>query len=296
MLPILFTIGPVKIYTFGVFLLLAFLWSLFFVWKNIKLTSEKEEVIFDGIFLSLLFGLFFSRLVYVILNFSSFGFDPLKFILINGFPGLSLFGFIFGSFLALFLFFYSKKVNWLMIFDYLITPIFVALTIGKLGSFLAGVDVGGRTNFILSAEYLGLEGKRHLVGLYEAIFFFLACFFSYQILLLVRRQILPKGFNFYFFLFYFGLINLLLDNLKENHLYFVGGSLNYFLSLILVFVFGVYFIFYFLRRQETKDFLKVFLSQLKFSILFYEQKNIQKHPGKTSKSAFEKGEGIKKKN
>lgn len=293
MLPILFTIGPVKIYTFGVFLFLSFLWGLFFLWKNIKLTAEKEEIIFDGLFLSVGFGLFFSRIIYVTLNFSNFRFDVLKFILINGYPGLSLFGFIVGAFLVFFWYLYAKKIDPFTVFDYLITPVFISLAFGKFGSFLAGVEVGKKTNFIFAAEYLGFEGRRHIVALYEAIFFLFACFLSHKILLLVRRQMVPKGFVFYFFLFYFGLVNLFLDNLKENHLYFAGGSLNYFFSLILVFVFGFYFIFFLLKQPRFKENMIFFLNQLRLKVhfSFYGQKNHQKHSRKTSEGTFEKGEG-----
>ena len=90
MLPVLLDLKFIKIYVFGVFLVLAFFWGSFILWKNIRLTSQKEDEIFDALFFSLSGGLFFSRLFYVILNFDKFGFDFLKFILINGYPGLSL--------------------------------------------------------------------------------------------------------------------------------------------------------------------------------------------------------------
>src|SRR3989338_9939126 len=101
MLPVLLNVGFLKIYTFGVFLVLGFFWATFLLWKNIRLTSLKEKDVFDGLFISLLGALFFGRLVYVILNFKDFGFNLLKFILINGYPGISLYGLIFCRFLVL---------------------------------------------------------------------------------------------------------------------------------------------------------------------------------------------------
>ena len=83
MLPVLLDLGFIKIYTFGVFLVLAFFWGCFLLWKNFLLTSQREEDIFDGLFFSIAGGLFVSRLVHVALNFKSFGFDALKFILLN---------------------------------------------------------------------------------------------------------------------------------------------------------------------------------------------------------------------
>src|SRR3989338_5725614 len=107
MLPVLLNLGLIKIYTFGVFLVLGFFWATFLLWKNIRLTSFKEEDVFDGLFISLLGALFFGRLVYVILNFKDFGFSILKFILINCYPGISLYGAVFGGLFILFLFSHS---------------------------------------------------------------------------------------------------------------------------------------------------------------------------------------------
>jgi len=65
MLPVLLDLPFIKIYTFGVFLVLAFFWSAFLLWKNFLLTSYKEEEIFDQLFLGLVGGLLVSRIVYV---------------------------------------------------------------------------------------------------------------------------------------------------------------------------------------------------------------------------------------
>ena len=111
MLPVLLDLKFIKIYTFGVFLVLGFFWSAFLLWRNIRLTSYKEEDVFDGLFFSLFGGLFIGRLIYVVLNFNDFGFDILKFILVNGYPGISLIGAILGGVFALFGFFGLKKID-----------------------------------------------------------------------------------------------------------------------------------------------------------------------------------------
>jgi phosphatidylglycerol:prolipoprotein diacylglycerol transferase len=137
MLPVLVSLGPLKIYTFGIFLVLAFFWSSFLLWRLVRLTAHKEEVIFDGVFIALTVGLFFARLFYVIFNFSQFGFSFLKFILINGYPGLSVYGALIGFIFSLNLYCSYKKINFLQVVDYFIAPIFLALAIGFLGKFFA---------------------------------------------------------------------------------------------------------------------------------------------------------------
>ena len=58
MIPVLLDLKFIKIYTFGIFLVLAFFWGAFILWKNYLLTAQKEEELFDGMFLSLAGGLF----------------------------------------------------------------------------------------------------------------------------------------------------------------------------------------------------------------------------------------------
>ncbi len=251
MIPILFQFGFVKIYTFGVFLVLAFFWMLFLIWKNVKLTSYKEEDIFDGVFISILGSIFFARLFYVAVNFSDFGFSFLKFILINGYPGLSLFGGIFGGFLSFYWFCKSKKIDFLEITDYISPSIFLALCIGKMGSFFAGVDVGVKTKFFLSVKYLGYKDLRHLTAFYEALIFAIGVYFATKILMSIRKGMFKKGFVFYFFIFYFSVTNLFLDKIKENPLYFFGQSFNLIISGIVSLGFFVYYIFYF--KNEIKN-------------------------------------------
>lgn len=251
MLPVLLDLKFIKIYTFGVFLVLAFFWGSFLLWKLIRLTSFKEEDIFDGLFLSLGSGLFFSRLFYVILNFKDFGLDILKFILINGYPGLSLYGAIFGGVLVFWLFLYFKKIKLAEVVDYFIPALFLALAFGKLGSFFSGAEAGTKTKFFLAVKYANFDGLRHLTPFYESLFFFLAVYFSYKLLFEIRKEKLFHGFLFYFFFWLTGLTYFLFDKIKANHLYFLGGSFNKMVSTILFLTFSFYFLYYF-RNHITK--------------------------------------------
>src|SRR3989338_9167077 len=245
MLPVLLDLKFIKIYVFGVFLVLAFFWGSFILWKNIRLTSQKEDEIFDALFFSLSGGLFFSRLFYVILNYDKFGFDFLKFILINGYPGLSLYGALFVSFIILYLYFLYKKISFKDTADYFITPVFIGLALGKLGSFFSGSEVGTQTKFFLSIKYFGYDGLRHLTPLYESIFFCLGAYISYKFLFETRKERYGRGFVFYFFCWYFGLTYFLFDKMKINHLYFLDYNFNKMVSTVLVLTFSVYFIYYF---------------------------------------------------
>jgi len=225
MLPVLLDLKFIKIYTFGVFLVLALFWGSYLLWKNFLLTSYKEEEIFDGFFWALAGGLFFARFLYVILNFEKFGFDILKFILVNGYPGLSLYGFLTGSIATLYFYFLSKKISFLETMDYFIPAIFLSLGIGEVGDFFSS-----------------------WTPFYQGLFFLLGAFFSYRILFAIRREKYSKGFNFYFFCWYFGLGYFFFSLPKL--------SFNGLISFILLLTFTFYFLYYF--RSLIFDKLSVF--------------------------------------
>lgn len=270
MLPVLLDLHFIKIYTFGVFALLAFFWALFVVWRTIKLTSYKEDEIFDGIFISLIGGLFFSRLLYVITHFKFFGFSILKFLLINGYPGLTFYGFLLGGLLTFYAYCNIKKISFSNIIDYMIPSIFLGIAIGKLGSFFSGGDVGTVTKFLLHVNYVGYQGLRHIPALYEALLFFVGSYVTYHMLLAIRREKLNKMSNLAFAAFYLPLVLLLLDKFKQNHLYFIGINVSFLLSLIFVFVFGIYFIYFFRKEIISKS------MNFKLNSLNYVQKTFRK--------------------
>ena len=245
MLPVVLDLKFLKIYTFGVFLVLAFFWGSYLLWKNVRLTSYKEDDIFDSLFWSMAGGLFFARLVYVVMNYDAFGFDILRFILINGYPGLSLIGGITGGFLTLAFILRTKKIKLSEIIDYVASPFLLALAIGELGSFFSGVEIGTKTKLPLAIKYAGFDGPRHLTALYESILFFVAAFICYKLLFDVRREKLPHGFVFFVAIWIISVVYFLFDKLKEHHLYFLGSSFNEIASLTVLLTFSFYFIYYF---------------------------------------------------
>lgn len=286
MLPVLLDLKVLKIYTFGVFLVLAFFWGAYLLWRNIRLTSYKEEDIFDGLFLSLAAGLFVGRLTYVILHFDKFGFDILKFILVNGYPGITFYGSLLGGVLGFWLYSLSHRMKLSESLDYFISPLFVALGIGKLGSFFSGAEVGAKTKFIIALKYPGFDGFRHLTALYEALLFLLGAFIAHKLMFDIRRQKLSRGFSFYFFCWFVGLVYFLLDPLKSAHLTFLSqASLNWTVSATLLLTFTVYFLYYFRNLIRSR------LQTITNSSFKYGQQTYGKlHQGTGKKAKRGKGE------
>lgn len=244
MLPILLDLRYFKIYTFGIFLVLAFFWGSFMLWKNVQLTSYKEEDIFDGLFASMLSGLFFGRLLYVILHFDKFNFDFIKFILINGYPGINMYGALAGAFLGFLLFANSKKIKFMEIIDYMIAPLFISLALIKIGAFFSGAEVGTRTKFPVSVKYANYDGLRHLTPFYEGLLFLLGSYIAYKLLFDVRKQKYTQGYVFTFFWWFTSFVLALFSFLKANQSYVYGYNFSTVMSSIILLTLSVYFVYY----------------------------------------------------
>ncbi len=255
MIPVLLNISGLKIYTFGVFLMLAFFWGCFLVWKTIRFSSYKEEDVFDGVFISLGIGLLVGRLAYVVIHFADFGLSLSKFIFINGYPGMSLYGAIIGAAIALYLYSITHKIHFMEVVDYVVPALFLAIAIGKLGSFFAGVEVGRKTPFILAVRYAGFDGYRHLVGFYEALLFFLGAYLAYKLLFQIRRNIFSVGSGLFFFCWYGAFVSLVTDFLKEIEPTIVPNLARSVILLTILLTTSVYFLYYF-RSKIFRKFKK----------------------------------------
>ena len=195
---------------------------------------------FDALFVSLIGAVFFSRLTFVLLNFEDFGLNILRFILINGFPGLSLVGALIGGFFTLALFTRVARLPFMEVIAYAVPSLFLALGIGKIGAFFGGNTIGTETTFPLAIQYVGHEGFRHIVAIYEAIVLFVGFFFAQKLLLTYRRDKVDVGSIFSFFIVLTSLMYLALDFLKDDILYLFNVRFNVVLPGIFFVVFGIW--------------------------------------------------------
>ena len=178
MLPILFKIGPVTVYSWGFFLVLAYLAATFILWREGKRQGYNEEKLLDLSIISLVAALVGGRAAFVLLNLHLFQEEPLSALYFwqGGFAYLGAF------FAVLFVDFYfvrAWKWSFFQVADIGSLSAAAALVLGKIGAFLAGVDFGKVTTLPWAVGFPSLIGLRHPVQLYEAVAFFLIFAFLY---------------------------------------------------------------------------------------------------------------------
>ncbi len=168
MFPVLFSVGPIVIYTYGFLLALGFLISLFLIFRFSLRKYLDEEKVFDAVFIAMFSGIVGARIFYIIEHFDKFGFVFWRWILVNSYPGLSLFGGLCIGFAVLLLMARSYKLPVNTILDMISIPLLVALMFGQLGAFFGGTMIGTPTKMPWGVIYY-LTVKRHPIGLYAFI-------------------------------------------------------------------------------------------------------------------------------
>lgn len=242
MLPVLISIGPISISSFGFFLSLGFLFGTFLVWRLARAWDISEEKILDLILLSFFGGLIGSRIFFVALNFELFAEDLYKAILITKYPGLSFWGGLLGGWLTLFYFCKRMKLDFWQVTDIASIGLLGGLIFGNIGCFLGGCSVGIPSDFFLATSVVGVVGKRFPAASLEAL-----------LIAFLLIKIWPAALRFHFHgkivalsAASLGLIKFLMEFLKSGH---QGG---YFLSLVL-FLLGLIIFYKLSSRSFIKD-------------------------------------------
>lgn len=141
MLPVLLSLGPVKIYSYGLCLAVGLFISLYFWWKMGRDEHFDEIALFDGFFLSLISFFVAGRIGYVMLHMSEVG-TLYRSLAILTYPGLDItIGIIIAT---IFMWLFSRSHDWHVwkVADAYVVALSVLLAIGGFGGLLNGSNPG----------------------------------------------------------------------------------------------------------------------------------------------------------
>ncbi len=146
MIPVFFKCHFFSIYSYGVFVGLAFLTATSLLLKEARRKRFHEDFVYDFCIVLLASGIICARLLYVVLNWSSFKNNLWEiFMLAHG--GLIWYGGLAGAMVCGCLFIIKKKQSILKIFDLFIPYIALAQCIGRIGCFFNGCCYGKESEF-----------------------------------------------------------------------------------------------------------------------------------------------------
>ncbi len=141
MLPILISLGPVKIYSYGIFLFVGLFIALYFWWKMGRDEHFDEIALFDGYFLSLITYFVTGRLGYVLTHMEEVG-TLYRTLAILAFPGInSVIGIVCAT---LFLILFARNNDWdpWKVMDSYVVSLSMILIFGGIGGLLNGTSPG----------------------------------------------------------------------------------------------------------------------------------------------------------
>ena len=135
--PILFKLGPITIYTYGLFIALAFLASIYLAARSAKREGIDSQKIIDLSFYLMLAAIIGSRLLYVLLNFKYYLSAPGAIWQIwEG--GLVFYGGLIAAAAVSFIYIRKKGLNLWQITDIFAPSLALGQAIGRWGCFFAG--------------------------------------------------------------------------------------------------------------------------------------------------------------
>lgn len=222
--PILFSLGRIPIFGFSVFLIFGYLVFSFIFWRKMREEGIEEEKIFDLMFYGAIAACIGARVLYVLLHHDEFFPYILRIVAVWIAPGLSWTGAVVSALAVMITIAKKAKIRFGLLMDAFTAALPYALIIGNIGIFLDGTFVGRRTAGPIGIHYVGYEGFRHPVQLYDICTLMVIL----GIMAIINRKIPKKrleyGTTAIFFLLAYSLSQWVLELFREPLLYL--GSLS----------------------------------------------------------------------
>lgn len=214
--PILFTVGPIQIYSYGVMVSLAFAICSFLIWRTAPRVGLDREKVLDFIIVILVFGIIGARFLHVAANFRYYIKHPFEIILLTK-GGLAFYGGVLFSIIAGIIYLRKNSIPIWKAGDLIAPYVALGQSIGRIGCFLNGCCYG-----IICAPahlHLGVIFRGDTLHRYPTqIFATIILLFIYMALrFMLERQILKEN------LF---LVYLILYSFQRFFMEFLRGDIN----------------------------------------------------------------------
>lgn len=219
MYPVLFSWGPVTLFSMSVFLILAWLMFSFLFWRALRANGTEEDRIFDLTFYATIIAFVAARGAFVATHWDLFADTWLKIFALWVQPGLSLYGGILGGVATLITMSRSMKVRLGLVLDALAGALSAALIIGFVGALLDGSEVGKIADLPWSMRIGSLVGRRHPVAMYEIIAIIVVLLIQFGLTRKAMREKKPYGVLGVWFFMIFSAVMFVLELFKESRVY-----------------------------------------------------------------------------
>ena len=217
-MPVLFRINGFTIHSWGFFVSLGIIVSLFLMMKEFK---QKREELLNLTIITMISAIIGARLLYVLLNLDYFLSHIKQVFNVMG-GGLSLFGAIGLGLFGFIVYSKLRNLDYKRYLDIFSTYIPLSQSIGRIGCFFNGCCYGSITRVPWGITYLG--GIRHPAQIYESILDFLLFLYLYsirnkKILKIPNSRLRLKlryGDKFLLYLMFYSIIRFIIEFYREE--------------------------------------------------------------------------------
>lgn len=243
MKPVLFEFFNVKIYGYGLMIMIGIIAALFLLSYRSKKKQYNEDNIWDMAIFAIICGIIGGKVLYIITDIKYIIQQPS--VLKNIGNGFVIYGAILGGILAVYL--YSKKKGWdiLNVFDLVIPSLPLAQGFGRIGCFLAGCCYGSVTTLPIGVEFPNspfAPSNVHVLPtqIFSSVFNFMLALF----LLWYDRRERKKGRVFSLYLIIYSIGRFFIEFLRDDPRGHVSiFSTSQFISLFIVLIGALLFNF-----------------------------------------------------
>ena len=259
--PVAISIGPIKIYWYGIIIALAMLIGISLATKEAKKLGLEEDTMVDMALWAIPIGFIGARLYYVLFKWDYYIQNPSEIIAIwNG--GIAIYGGLIAGGHAVYWFARRKKMTLTLLLDILAPSVLLAQSIGRWGNFINQEAHGGAVSrqfletlylpeFII--EQMNINGTYyHPTFLYESLWSLL----GFILLIILRNQkgLLRRGEVALSYVIWYSFGRFFIEGMRTDSLW-IGDIMrvSQMLSLVL-FISAIILLVYRRRDYPSKPF------------------------------------------
>ena len=259
--PVAISIGPIKIYWYGIIIALAMLIGISLATKEAQKLGLEEDTMVDMALWAIPIGFIGARLYYVLFKWDYYIQNPSEIIAIwNG--GIAIYGGLIAGGLAVYWFARRKKMTLTLLLDILAPSVLLAQSIGRWGNFINQEAHGGAVSrqfletlylpeFII--EQMNINGTYYYpTFLYESLWSLL----GFILLIILRNQkgLLRRGEVALSYVIWYSFGRFFIEGMRTDSLW-IGDIMrvSQMLSLVL-FISAIILLVYRRRDYPSKPF------------------------------------------
>jgi len=215
--PIIFQIGKITLYTYGLFVGLGFLAAVTFAGKRAESRGIVKDNMTDLFFVILISSVIGARLLYVLLNFQDFSGDFFSvFKIWTG--GLVFYGGFIAALIASFVYVKRKGLSLGKTADILAPAIALGHALGRLGCLFAGCCYGRQCDLPWAIAFDNPDSLAPLhINLHPTqIYSVLSNLLLFAILIIVDKRKKADGVTFWSYIFLYGIFRSVIETFRGD--------------------------------------------------------------------------------